>query len=210
MGRKTLDLRGYRPTLTEVAGLIGKSSRWISELRAKGVMPEDGATLGEYLDAWISHSTAATGSSIDAHKARLAAAKADQAEMKNAELRGELLPRGGVKSAVQGAFARVRARLLALPNKAAPQVVTLKEVVPIQEKLTELVHEALAELSATQVGVEAQGGDTGDGTAPGSVGGDSPGSGSVVAGPDAAAALDGEPVGGRETRPEPGRKRRAR
>jgi hypothetical protein len=107
---------------------------------------------------------------------------------------------------VQAAFARVRARLLALPNKAAPQVVTLKEVVPIQEKLTGLVHEALAELSATQVGIAA--GDAGD--APGADGGDRGSGPVVVAGPDAPAAPDGKPVGRRKPGAKPGGKRRAR
>lgn len=202
-----MDLRGYRPTLAEVAALFGKSSRWISELRAKGVLPEDGASLGDYFDAWIKHVTAAApaigGTSIDAHKARLAAAMADKAEMKNAELRGELLPRAGVTQAVQSAFARVRARLLALPNKAAPQIVTLKEVVPIQEKLTDLIYEALAELSATRVGVSADG-------PPGALDGDSGGGAGVVAGAGPAAAADGKPVGRRKPASKPGGKRGAR
>jgi hypothetical protein len=143
---------------------------------------------------------------IDAAKARRELAKAEREEMQTAAMKGELLPAAGVTSAVQGAFARVRARLLALPNKAAPQIVTLKEVVPIQEKLTELVHEALAELSATAVGIEAD--RAGPGGAPGTIGGDRPGSATVVAGPDASAAADRQPVGRRKPGAKPGRKRR--
>lgn len=206
-----MDLAGYKPTLSEVAGLFGKSSRWVSDLRAKGELPGDGATLGEFVAAWTSMSAVSSGGkSIDQHKSRLAAAKADQAEMKNAQTRGELLPRPLVNRAVQGAFARVRAKLLALPSKSAPAIATMKSAVAIQEKLTELVHEALAELAATSVGIEETGADGGDRAALGR----EPGAGGdgeqLVAGDDAAPAADGQPVGGREPGAQPGRKRRAR
>lgn len=208
-----MDLAGYTPTLVEVSALFGKSSRWISDLRAKGELPEDGATLKEFVAAWLSHTAGSAGvkaKPIDAAKTRRELAKAEREEMQTAAMKGELLPRAGVTAAVQGAFARVRARLLALPNKAAPAVVALKDVVPIQEKLTELVHEALAELSATAVGIEAHGDDARVERAPGPDGGDRPGSPAVVAGPDPAAAADRKPVGGRKPGAKPGGKRRAR
>ena len=194
-----MDLAGYRPTLGEVAALFDKSSRWISDLRAKGEMPADGATLAEFVAASISHSAGAGGKTIDQHKARLAAAKADQAEMKNAETRRELLPRPHVEQAVQGAFARCRAKLLALPSKSAPIVASMKSAVEVQERLTELVHEALQELAATSIGV-APGGDAG-------AGGNSR---DVVAGVDAAAPADRQPVGRRAPQAKPGGKRRTR
>ena len=199
-----MDLAGYRPTLGEVAALFGKSSRWISDLRAKGEMPGDGASLGEFVAAWGSLSAGQSGSRgkpIDVHKARLAAAKADQAEMDRDALKGELLPRQGVDQAVQGAFARVRAKLIGLPAKGAPMLTALKTAVAIQEKLTELVHEALRELSATVV----------HSTAPLRIdAGDSGGGEELVAGLHPAAAPDGEPVGGRAPEAKPRSKRRAR
>lgn len=206
-----MDLAGFRPTLGEVSALFGKSSRWISDLRSKGELPPDGATLAEFVAAWTSLSSASSGGkSIDQHKARLAAAKADQAEMKNAQTRGELLPSVLVTRAVQGAFARVRAKLLALPSKCAPVVAPMKSAVAIQEKLTELVHEALAELASTTVGVEEASSEGGDSAAPGGERGASGDGEPMVAGDDAAAAADGESVGGREAGAEPGRKRRTR
>jgi hypothetical protein len=206
-----MNLAGYRPTLTEVAALFGKSSRWISDLRAKGELPEDGATLGEFVAAWTSHhAVVGKGKAIDQHKARLAAEKADEAAMKNAEKRRELLPRVEVNLAVQGAFARVRAKLLSLPSKCAPAISAMKSPVAIQAKLTELVHEALAELASTVVGAQP----VGDGSDPP---GDQPGRGGsgdgLVAGVCAAASADGEPVGGRSegrAKAKPGGERRAR
>lgn len=203
-----MDLAGYKPTLSEVATLFGKSSRWISDLRAKGELPGDGATLAEFVSAWTSvNAGAGKGKSIDQHKARLAAEKADEAAMKNAERRRELLPRIEVALAVQGAFARVRARMLALPSKCAPAISAMKSIVAIQEKLTELVHEALAELAGTTVGSEPIG--DADGSVCSECGRGGGGSG-VVAGVRTASAVDGEPVGGPEAEAKPRSKRRAR
>jgi DNA-binding transcriptional regulator YhcF (GntR family) len=78
--------------------------------------------------------------------------------MKNQAARGQLLPRAEVTAAVQSAFTRVRARMLALPTKAAPQVASLRTLAEIKTVLTELVHEALRELSETEVVALAEGG----------------------------------------------------
>ncbi len=76
--------------------------------------------------------------------------------MKNAALRGALLPRDEVTAAVQACFSLVRARLIAIPTRAAPQVVLLKAMPEVKALLTALVHEALQELSETKV-VPAEG-----------------------------------------------------
>lgn len=203
-----MDLAGYRPTLTEVAALFGKSSRWISDLRASGEMPADGASLADFVAAWGSYCGAkaggAGGKSIDMHKARLAAEKADEAAMKNAQRRRELLPRVAVSLAVQGAFARVRARMIGLPSKAAPAIAAMKSAVAIQAKLTELVHEALAELAVTVVDVEPAD------DASGPDGGDGGGGAGMVAGNGTAAEVDGEPMGRLQAQAQPRGKRRTR
>jgi hypothetical protein len=206
-----MDLAGYKPTLGEVAALFGKSSRWISDLRAKGEMPADGATLGEFIGAFGSLAAAGSGGlkgkPIDIAKARSAAAKADQDEIKTAALKGAFLPRDGVVDAVQGAFARVRAKLLALPSKCAPAISAMKSPVAIQEKLTELVHEALAELAGTIVGGQPL---SDDDLAPGDEPGDRGDGQNVVAGVCTTAAADGEPVGGQAPKAKPRGKRGAR
>lgn len=216
-----MDLAGYRPTLAEAAGLFGKSSRWISELRAKDELPGDGATLAEIVAAWSRIGAKTTG--IEQHKIRLAAAKADQAEMKSAQIRGELLAATDVTLAVQSAFARVRAKLLGLPSRIAPRVAGLKGEAAIEEATTDLVHEALGELAVTIVegveagGVEGAGESAAAASAPTDADGDAPdagrrrrGSGEVVAGADAAAKADGKPVGRRTPGAEPRSKRRTR
>ena len=59
-------------------------------------------------------------------------------EMKNATARRLLLPSDEVTAAVQACFARVRARLIAIPTRAAPQVVLLKGIAEVKALLTAL------------------------------------------------------------------------
>ena len=200
-----MDLAGYKPTLNEVAALVGTSSRWVSELRANGALPGDGATLREFVEAWAKHrSGEGKVKKADDATARLITAQADMAEMKAAQLRLSLLPRDEVTAAVQSAFSRVRAKLLSLPAKSAPIVVSMKSAVPIQEKLTELVHEALAELATTSIVIEEPT-DPVDGSSQSPNGGSS---GGLVASDDAAAEADGKPVGRRKSAAKPRGKRR--
>ncbi len=100
----------------------------------------------------------AAAASLDlvAERARLAHEPWIGQRMKNAAARRLLLPRDEVTAAVQDAFSRVRARLLYLPTSAAPRVVLLKTIAEVKALLTTLVHEALQELSETEV-VPAEG-----------------------------------------------------
>lgn len=113
------------------------------------------------------------------HKTRLIKAKADIAEIEAAQLRQELLPRGLVIQTWQGIVAAARARLLALPSKAAHQLLGARTLVEAEEVVRGYVYEALTELAR-------------DGLPAGAV---------TVgeAGPEglgAAAGFDGEPMGG--------------
>lgn len=81
----------------------------------------------------------------DAEK-RLAAAKAELAELELEEKRGTLARRSDVEAAVRGDYERVRARLLSLPAKAAPALVGMKRAVDIQLALEGYVEEVVAEL----------------------------------------------------------------
>lgn len=130
-----------------------------------------------------------------------AEAETEQQRMKNAEMRAELLPRGEVDSAVTAAFARVRAKVLALPSKMAPVLATMRTVPELREAMAEAIHGALDELSATSIaGVPGP-----DWSFAGHAGG---GSG-VVAGDGSAAGADREPVGRPRKAAKPRGQRRA-
>jgi hypothetical protein len=48
-------LAHVRPTLAQIGAVLGCSGRWIGELRARGVMPVEGATLAENVAAYIAY-----------------------------------------------------------------------------------------------------------------------------------------------------------
>ena len=84
---------------------------------------------------------------IDDEKARTEFNRADKLEMENAVRRGELVERKDVLIHIQKSFAAVRAKLLAIPTKAAPVVITLGEVNLAQTTLKKFVYDALDELT---------------------------------------------------------------
>jgi len=74
--------------------VLSVSSRWIGELRSKGEMPADGATLLENIEAWAANKYGIEGAQdaldLDAESARLKKEQADSKPMDNAERRREL------------------------------------------------------------------------------------------------------------------------
>jgi phage terminase Nu1 subunit (DNA packaging protein) len=77
---------------------------------------------------------------------RLAAAKAQLAELELDEARGNLARREDVERAFTAIHERVRARLMSLPAKAAPALVGIKRAVDIQVALEGYVEEVVGEL----------------------------------------------------------------
>jgi len=102
-------------------------------------------------------------SALSAEKARHAKEQADSLSMKNAQARGELLPAGEVSAAVTASFARVRAKLLAIPSKLAPVLISIAGVAEVKETIANAIHETLAELASTSVaGISEAGSKPGD------------------------------------------------
>ncbi len=149
-------------TISGLAAELNKDRRTIT--RALRDVPHDGKE-GRY-EAW--HMTtvlaAMEGGGSDtldltAERARFAAAQADDREMKNDLARGEQITVAEFHLMVTSAFARVRAKLLALPSKMAPLVVGAKTAAEAQAMLRDTVHDALDELAATTAaGVSEDGG----------------------------------------------------
>jgi phage terminase Nu1 subunit (DNA packaging protein) len=95
----------------------------------------------------------AEGEPLDlAHeKARLTKAQADRAEGENALRTGTLLERSEVVAAWQAVFISVRAKLLSLPTRMSARIAGMSTPAQIQAALTEVIHEALHDLSNTRV-----------------------------------------------------------
>ena len=149
-------------TFSAFADHIGVTPAVITRLVQRGILERAGKGLD--LDrarlAYCAHlrSLAGNGSGDPAgdydlgqERARLAREQADALEMKNAVTRGDLLVREDVDAAVTAAFARVRARLLAIPGKLAPVLLAFETPAEAQQAMRDAVHEALRELSETAV-----------------------------------------------------------
>ena len=95
----------------------------------------------------------ATTAGAETDKRRFVKAKADQAEMQVDKLRGELWRKEVVMHVFGDQLTNCRARLLAIPTRAAPQLVGCNSVAEIAEKIQTEVHAALQELSECR-GVE--------------------------------------------------------
>lgn len=147
-------------TNPEIADWLGVSERTVASYAAKGLIPKAKAAdrdLKSCVRAIVAHfremasgRQSTDGLDLAAERARLAKEQADAQALKNAESRRELLRREDVTAAVHDAFGRVRAKMLALPAKAAPAVATMTPT-GAQQHLKALIHEALAELSEAEI-----------------------------------------------------------
>lgn len=176
----------------DVAEWLGVTPRRVQQLAAEGVIPRDGHgryTLKAVVQAYCRHmGSIAAGRGDDdlsRERARLAREQANKYERENALATGEIVPKQDVVAGMQAVFAHVRARVLAIPSRAAPLVEGLSAP-KIREKLTELVNEACDELRHTRF-VPLRASADGVGVQPGGDGGG--------AGLDAPAVADGERVG---------------
>jgi terminase small subunit / prophage DNA-packing protein len=155
-------------TQAEIAAHLFMSIAEVSKLAASGVLPKP-AKRGEYdlnacREAYIRNireiAAGRKAAPVDpddkdapldlvTERARLASEQADAQSMKNAVTRGELIPKADVVAGMQTSFVRVRARLLSLPTKVAPLIIGTTSLTEVVEKLTDLINEALAELTST-------------------------------------------------------------
>ena len=84
---------------------------------------------------------------LDREKARLTELQADKADLEVKRMAGDLIPATEVVEFVSRMIANARARFLALPTKAAPEVVLTDDVNTAKAILEGFAKEALAELA---------------------------------------------------------------
>jgi hypothetical protein len=143
--------------------ILGLSERRIRELRDDGTIPgEPGGQyrLGAAVQAYCAHIRPAAGKAaaggsdaaedLDKNRARESRLRGDKLELINAQLRAELIPAPEMEAVVGTIFDAVRGKVLALPSRAAPLLLGAKTVLAIQDKLTELAHDACGDLAATE------------------------------------------------------------
>ncbi len=140
-----------------MAQLLNLTPRHVQRLASQGHIPKAGRGRYELVPTvqayckYLQELVAARGNNeLVSEQQRLARERADKIARENQVARGELIPRQDVVAGIQEAMAHCRARLLSIPTKAAPLLSPLSRPIEIKEKLTELVHDCLQELSRTR------------------------------------------------------------
>ena len=143
------------PTRPQIAAVLGCSSRWVGELRAKGDLPADGASLLENIEAWAQAKYgiegAQDGLDLDAESARLKKEQADSKAMDNAERRRELASLPDMSGAVVSVIAIAVTRLQQIGLEVANGDHKLRA------RIDRAIDDALEELTVARV-EQARGG----------------------------------------------------
>mgnify|MGYP001478333768 FL=1 len=144
-----------------IAKLLKLSERRIQQLAKEGVIPK--AERGKYdligsVQGYIDYLKAKVGGEFTAeevlkNKNKLLKAKAELAEIDKMKASGELISKEEVKRTWLELVQKVKQKLLSIPNKVAPVVVTVKSINEIKLILQEKIYEALYEITSDDKGV---------------------------------------------------------
>lgn len=153
---------------SELGGLIGISERRVRELRDQGTIEDTGGKYrcGDSIRRYCASLRPAAGKSaaggsvsaadLDAARVRLLTAQAEAREMLNAQMRGEAVLAEDLEVVAGALVDAIRAKLLALPTRAAPLVLGLASLPEVRDVLTGLAHEACADLAAESIVTTAE------------------------------------------------------
>ncbi len=84
---------------------------------------------------------------IEAERARLTYHQANKAAMDEDVQSGDLIPSGKVKSAWASLVISFRAKMIGIPNKAAPQIMGVEDLRETESILQDMIYDALSELA---------------------------------------------------------------
>jgi phage terminase Nu1 subunit (DNA packaging protein) len=180
-----------------IAKLLDLSERRVQQLSREGVIPK--ATRGQYdlvgsVRGYVRYlrnqaaKAQAGAPDYASERTRFIRARADLAEMEAAEKRGAVIPAADVEAAWIAVLARLRTRILALPDRLAPLVHAEASPAGVRDTLRGALREALEELAETDVRPERDHDDAGP--VPAGDGGAAPDGARGVEGADPAAGAD--------------------
>ena len=143
-----------------IAKLLDLSERRVQQLSREGVIPK--ATRGQYdligsVRGYVRYlrdqaaKAQAGAPDYASERARFVRARADLAEMEAEEKRGGVIAAGDVEAAWIAVLARLRTRLLALPDRLAPQLHAEAAPAGVRDVLRAAIREALEELASQDV-----------------------------------------------------------
>ncbi len=148
--------------ITAISKLLKLTERRVQQLAKDDIIPK--AERGKYdlissVHGYIDFLKAKAGGDFTAedvikNKNKLMKAKAEIAEIEKQRATGELIPKEEVKSTWLELINKVKQKLLAIPNKTAPIIVSIKNTNEIKLILQDKVYEALYEITSDEGSVE--------------------------------------------------------
>ena len=152
--------------LAVIAKLLDLSERRVQQLSREGVIPK--ATRGQYdligsVRGYVQYlrdqavSAQAGAPDYAAERARYIRARADLVEMEAAQRRGALITVEDIEAAWIKVLALLRTRVLALPDRLAPQVHIAASLAETRNLLSVNLREALEDLANSDVQPETDG-----------------------------------------------------
>lgn len=164
MAPRRIDVDDPIVSTSVLAEYLGLTPRAMQLLAQEGVFPKldhGKFELKTCVLAYIKHIKTrhekmklVNDASLTDQRARLTKAKADEAELKLKERAGELIPVENIEEAWEKIGSVMRMRLLSIPSKLAPRLVTAKDAPTIQRIIDREITDALNELSRAKVDAE--------------------------------------------------------
>lgn len=149
-------------TLHEVAAHLGITIKYVQDLIANGTISKKGRgeyDLDECRQSYISRLRESAAGRANAgelnltdERARLSKEQADAKEMENAIERGELVYIEDVAKRFEEGLSKVRAKLLSIPTKIAPEAAAAENAKEVQRLIENAIIEALNELVGLDAG----------------------------------------------------------
>jgi len=145
-----------------ISKLLDLTPRRVQQLSSEGVIPK--AERGRYelvpaIQGYIRYlkersiKADTSGDDYNAHRTRLTKARADLAEMEKEQIREQLIPAGDVERAWIDVSQNMRQKLLAFPQRVAPEVYAAEKLIEVKSILKDNIYDALKEISEVEVKV---------------------------------------------------------
>ena len=150
---------------TTIAKLLKLSDRRVQQLTKDGIIPKVDRGKYELVPAvhgyidYLRHQMSAEVSTNDIvkNKNRLTLATAELREIEKSQLEGELIPALEIKKTWLHYVNLIKTKLMSIPNKTAPQMVTVNNINDAKNILKERIHETLNEIAKVDITNTEQG-----------------------------------------------------
>jgi phage terminase Nu1 subunit (DNA packaging protein) len=145
-----------------ISKLLDLTPRRVQQLSAEGVIPK--AERGRYelvpaIQGYIRYlkersiKADTSGDDYNAHRTRLTKTRADLAELEKAQIEEQLIPASDVERAWIDVSQNMRQKLLAFPQRVAPEVYAAEKLIEVKSILKDNIYDALKEISEVEVRV---------------------------------------------------------